>query len=221
LVDIVKLRPIISSEGFRKVVSPLPWTRSMAENESLDLKSPYAQRWNAVRDAARKGASCQKIAILTRKRLYAALRRVRKQFKEYGVSIADFFASRRSLPALRGLLRKTERHPYAEVLVGVLNSSPTSTEHECLKKWGHAILDMVFDGIGAGLVGTERFPSAFESLTLFRQVRHDLEDDVQRIATNLVENIDWEPRQAPCRRVSKEDATAELLPMSLLAGGKR
>lgn len=193
----------------------------MAENESLDLKSPYSQRWNAVRDAARTGASSPKVEMMTRKRLYDALRKVRKQFMNFGVTIADFFAGRSSHPTLRELLRKTKRHQYAELLVNVLKTNPTATEFDCLKEWVHAILDTVFEQISHGLVGSDLFPSVFEPRELFRRVRHGLEPDVERIALKFCQNSDWEPRQAPRKQALTEDATAEMLPMSLLAEGNR
>lgn len=193
----------------------------MAENESLDLKSPHAQRWNAVRDIARKGGTCQKVVTITRKKLHEALRKVSKQFKRYGVNTADFIDGRGSPRSLRDLVRKTERHPYAELLVAVLNSNPSASGAECLNQWGHAVLDTVFDQIGHSLTGTEHFPSVFEPRRLFQQVRHGLEGDIRRIAAKLNEKPDWEPRQAATKRVSKEDTTAEMLPMSLLAGGNR
>ncbi len=104
----------------------------MAENESLDLKSPHAQRWNAVRDAAPKGASCQNVGSVTRAKLYQAIRKVRKQFKKYGVSTADFLAARGKPRALRDLLRKTEGHEFAELLTSTLGSRPEATDRECL-----------------------------------------------------------------------------------------
>ncbi len=190
----------------------------MAENESLDLKSPHAQRWNAVRDAARKGASCQKITSLARKRLYDALRKVQKQFKEYGVTTADFLSARGDTRALRNLVRQTKAHPYAELLVSVMNSHPDSAHAECLKAWGHAALDAVFDQMGHGLAGSDHFPSFFEAHSFFNRVRTGLGSDVERIATHLTENPDWEPRRASVKGAPVEDVTAELLPMSLVGG---
>jgi hypothetical protein len=190
----------------------------MAENESLDLKSPYAQRWNAVRDAARKGTSCQKVVSITRKKFYEALRKVIRQFKVYGVTTTDFLSGRASPRTLRDLIRRTQGHPYAELLTSVLNSDPALAGAECLKQWGHAILDTVFDQISHGLVGTEHFPSFFESQTFFDQVCEGLEADIERIAIKLVENPEWEPKRASCKGAVKEDPTEELLPMSLWGG---
>jgi hypothetical protein len=221
VVDIVKRCPIIPTVGVRDVTDPNPWTRPMAENESLDLKSPNAQRWNAVRDAARKGASCQKVTSLTRKRLYDALRKVQKQFKDYGVDTAAFLLGRGSSRTLRDLVRQTKGHPYAELLVSVMNSNPDSGEVDCLKKWVHAALDAVFDQIGHGLAGSDHFPSFFESHSFFDQVRTGLEPDIGRIAAHLIEKPDWEPRRAAVKGATVEDATAELMPMSLIGGGCR
>ena len=188
----------------------------MAENESLDLKSPNAQRWNAVRDAARKGASCRKVTSLTRQRLYDALRKVQKQFNTYGVDTAAFLAGRGSSRTLRDLVRQTKGHPYAELLVSVMNSNPGSADVECLKMWGHATLDMVFDQICHGLTGSDHFPSFFESHTFFDQVRTGRESDIERIATHLIEKPDWEPKRPSVKGAPVEDSTAELLPMSLM-----
>ena len=82
----------------------------MAENESLDLKSPYAQRWNAVRDATQKGGSPQEVVVVTKANLKRAFRKVLVEFQVCGVTTADFLAARGDSKALRNLLRKAKGH---------------------------------------------------------------------------------------------------------------
>jgi hypothetical protein len=193
----------------------------MAENESLDLKSPHAQRWNPVRDAARKGASCQKVAALTRKAFFGGLRKALVQFEVYGVTTADFLASQGSPRTLSKLLQKTQGHPYAEQLVAVLDSNPAAPAKECLNQWGHAIFDKVFDQIVHSLGGSEIFPSFFDGNNYFRQVRDELRGDLERVAIKLVENPRWRPIVRSKKGEPKSDSTSELMPMSLVGGPKR
>jgi hypothetical protein len=106
----------------------------MAENESLDLNSPCGQRWNLVRDMIRKGDSCSEILEVTRAILRRAVRKVLVEFQVYGVTTADFLAARNDPKVLRNLLRKTKGHPYAELLIGVLDANPGIPNTECFKR---------------------------------------------------------------------------------------
>src|SRR5690348_12586773 len=109
----------------------------MAENESLDLTSRHARRWNIVRDAAQKGGSCREVASLTKKMFLKALCKALGEFAGYGVTTADFFASRGSPAAMRALVRQTKNHDYAELLAAVIDSYPGAPPRECLDRWGH------------------------------------------------------------------------------------
>lgn len=192
----------------------------MAENESLDLKSPHAQRWNAVRDAARKGASCQKVGSVTRTKLYEAIRKVRKQFKEYGVSTADFLTARGKPRTLRDLLRKTGGHEFAELLISVLGSNPDATDRDCLKHWLRGVLDKMFSQIGHEVAGSDRFPSLFDTLMFFEEVQDSLEGDIELVATKLAADPECQLRQRTRKGEPKSDPTTDLLPMSLMGGPK-
>jgi hypothetical protein len=119
----------------------------MAENESLDLKSPYAQRWNPVIDAARKGASSQQVGSIAKEKLYQAIRKTRKDLKEYGTSPADFLVDRGNPRALRKLLQRSKDHNYTEQLVLTLASNPDASDCECYREWLDRISDKIFDQI--------------------------------------------------------------------------
>lgn len=47
----------------------------MAENESLDLGSSYAKRWNAAFTAVQSGDPCEKVAPKVSKALYGGVRK--------------------------------------------------------------------------------------------------------------------------------------------------
>jgi hypothetical protein len=196
-------------------------TRAMAENEALDLTSRQARRWRDVIDVARRGGSQRDVVSITRKKFYGAFRKVIRQFKSYGITVADFLDVRASPNKLRGLLRLTKGHRYAQLLGSILNSNPDLGGTECLEKWGHGALDEVFDQITHILAGTESFPGLPEAQRFFRHVGEALEGDIKRIARILSVNPGWEPRQAPTKGAKSMDVTAELLPMSLLAGSPR
>ena len=195
--------------------------RLMAENESLDLNSPNARRWNVVGDAARKGGSCQHVGSLTRRTLLKAIRDVIRQFEGYGVTTADFFAVRGSPTATKGLLRLTKHHPYAELLVSVIDSYPGAAPTDCLHRWGHAILDTVFDQIGITLGGCDVFPSFFDTKSFFGEVRDELRDDLEAVAVKLANNPHWKPVVRTKKGEVKADPTASQMQVSLIGGPKR
>ncbi len=193
----------------------------MAENESLDVNSPRARRWNLVRDAAQKGESCQPVGLVTRKTFLKAVRKVIGEFEEYGVTTADFFANRGSLPAMRALVRQTKNHDYAELLASVVDSYPGMSPTECLRRWGHAILDKMFDQISLNLAGSEVFPSFFDTRSFFREVRDELRDDLDNVAVRLADDPHWKPIVRTRKGETKIDPTASHLPVSLIGGPKR
>ncbi len=192
----------------------------MAENESLDLTSRHARRWNMVRDAAQKGESCQQVTALTKKTLLKALRKVLHEFEGYGVTTADFVANRGSPAAMRALVRRTKHHEYAELLATVIDSNPSASPSECLDRWGHAILAKVFDQIALGLGGSQFFPSFFDTRSFFREVRNELRDDLVRMAVKLADNPHWKPSARKKKAEPKIDPTAAQLTVSLIGGPK-
>lgn len=192
----------------------------MAENESLDLTSRHARRWNMVCDAAQKGGSCQEVASLTKKMFLKALRKALQEFAGYGVTTADFFASRGSPADMRALVRQTKHHDYAELLATVIDSYPGAPPSECLDRWGHAILDKVFDQMALGLGGSPFFPSFFDTRSFFRDVRHELQDDLTKVAVKLADDPHWKPIVRKKKGEPKIDPTASQLSVSLIGGPK-
>ena len=192
----------------------------MAENESLDLNAPRAQRWNIVRDVIRKGASNSEIITVTRTTLKRALRKVLVDFQTCGVNTSDFLAARDNPKELRALLRKTKGHEYAELLIGVLDANAGMPNTECLKRWGDAVLDTVFDQIRLSLPAAQSTPSFFESRQVFREVHQGMTPDLEVIAVNLIGNPDWKPSGRGKKGAVDQDATSSLLPMSLIGGAR-
>ena len=124
----------------------------------------------------RRAATSEQVGAITRKTFLKAIRKVVKQFEEYGVTTGDFLGKRGSPRDLKKLVRQTKCHPYAVLLVSVLDSYPDAPPTECLHRWGHAILDTVFDQIGLELGGSEGFPSFFDTHSLFGEVRAGLRE---------------------------------------------
>src|SRR5271170_3170016 len=116
----------------------------MAENESLDLNSPYALRWKPVPDAALKGESPENVSSLARKALLQAIRKTMDELARSGLSIADFLAQRHSERGLRKLVGQALNHPYAELLTSVLKAHQEASSEECVYRWEGAILEKVF-----------------------------------------------------------------------------
>jgi hypothetical protein len=192
----------------------------VAENESLDLNSGQASRWIAVLTAVRKGEPCQKVGAVTSKVLLTGLRNTLRQFAEYGVTVADFLANQQSPEILSELVRRTKGHAYAKLLVSVLDTSPNAPNGQCLHDWIHAILDKMFDQIDQRAVGHSPFHSFHEARSFSGRVRHDLQNEIERIAANLCDP-QWKPSVRRTRGEPKVDATAELLSMSLVGGARQ
>ncbi len=192
----------------------------MAENESLDLASPRAQRWNAVLAVARRGASSEEVGAVTKKTLLKAMRNVVKQFEEYGVNTGDFLSKRGSPRELKKLVAKTNRHPYAVQLVSVLDSYLDATPTECLQRWQHAILDRVFDQLGMELGGSEVFPSFFDTHSFFDEIRTALQPDLEALASKLNDNPHYKPILRLKKGEFKADPTASQLHVSLIGGAR-
>lgn len=171
-----------------------------------------------MRDAFRKEGTEAETLAVTRATLRRAMRKVLVEFQLYGVTTADFLDARDNPKELRNLLRKTKGHPYAELLIGVLDSSPGSPKTECLKSWGDAFVDTVFGQIRHSLPDTGCFPNLFESGRRFRDVHSALTPDLEMMAMKLVENPDWKPTVRSKKGESKVDSTTSLLSMSLMGG---
>jgi hypothetical protein len=185
----------------------------MAENESLDLKSP---RWMAVLAAVRKGASYQDVGMIAKETILRAIRHALVQFEGYGVTTDHFLANRKSLRALDELVRQTEKHDYAELLVNVLNSNPSAPRTECLHQWVRAIFDAMVDGISHSVTGSKQFPSFFDTRLFFGKVRDEIRGDFEQIAIDLARDPNWRPDMRQKSRGPKANATAGLLSMSLI-----
>jgi hypothetical protein len=187
----------------------------MAENESLDLGGPYAQRWNPVANGFKNGDSVDQLCRLVETALRGGLRKVLKQLAEKGVSFAELMRCRHSPTLLKQLLRRLDGHQYARLFESAATASgPTGVD--CTRRWIDSILETVMDQIGYQMGGTENWPSAYEVQERINGVRHHIEPEVERIAANLANDHGWLPRQSPDKSQSPSDSTAEVLSMSLL-----
>ena len=189
----------------------------MAENESLDLNSGRASRWIAVLTAVRKGDPCQKVGSEIMKTLSRAIRNSMRQFEEYGLAISDFVAHRGSPEILSGFIRQTKGHPYAKLLVSVLNTSSSLPSGECIHQWLWAVLNTMVDQIGQRVAGRDPYPSFHDVRSYFHGVEQEIEADVEMMAARLCDP-QWKPSVRGTKGEPKVDATAELLSMSLVGG---
>ncbi len=193
----------------------------MAENESLDLSTAYSQRWDKPFMAVRKSAPCGEVAAKVRKALYDGVNKARRQFQELGAPLTDFLSARGSRPQLRQLVRKTEGHHYAQLLEASAHASNPMAE-DCVRGWVEAILDRVIDQICHRVAGTENWPTFFDVKEFTDEVRRDLADDVERIATKLAQDPDCRlrPQRREATGTSSNGPTEDLLGTSLLGGPK-
>jgi hypothetical protein len=127
----------------------------MAENESLELGSSYAKRWEAPCTAIQHGEPCEKVASKVSRALCGGLRKALKQIQKRGVTLADLLNARDSRPRLRQLVRQTEGHQYAQLFESAAHASGPTVE-ECLRGWMEAILDKISDQICLRVVETDQ-----------------------------------------------------------------
>jgi hypothetical protein len=189
----------------------------MAENESLDLGTGYAKRWDSVFAAVDKRSPCGEVASKISKALYGGVNRALKQFREQGVPISQFLAGRESRERLRQLVRKTEGHQYAQLLESAAHASGPSAE-ECVRGWVEAILDRVVDQICHRVAGTGNWQSFFDVKAFTDQARQRVAADVEHIVSKLSSDPDWrpQPKRTAATRETSASRTEELLGMSLL-----
>jgi hypothetical protein len=192
----------------------------MAENESLDLGGSYSQRWDKPFKAIRRGAPCGEVAAMVRDALYGGVNKARKQLREHGAPLADFIAARGSRADLHQLVRKTG-HQYAQLFEASAHASGPAPE-DCLRGWCEAILDRVIDQICHRVAGTENWPTFFDVKDFTDDVRNNLADDVERIATKLAQDPDCRlhSKRAKAKGESSSSPTEELMGMSLLGEPK-
>jgi hypothetical protein len=191
----------------------------MAENESLDLGSSYAKRWDAASTAVQNGDPCEKVAPKVSRALYGGVRKALKQLQEHGVTLADLLNARNSRPRLRQLVRQTEGHPYAQLFECAAHASGPATE-DCLRGWLEAVLDKVFDQICLRVGETDDSRTFSDLKEHMDEVREIVACDVEHIVANLANNPDWRPQRKPGKAKAHDAAssTAELMGMSLLGG---
>jgi hypothetical protein len=186
----------------------------MAENESLDLSDPYARRWDAVKDAVRKGQSCEEVSKLVRRALYRGLRSFLKQLAKKGITLQTLLANRDSPAPLRRLLKQSEGHDYVELFAQTALTKNGSTTCELLEAFVSNIWDTISDQIAQQAAPSERWSNFADMHDFLNEVQIDA--DVRRIAQKLDKNPSWMPTCKPDRTGSKADPTAEMLVMSLL-----
>jgi hypothetical protein len=188
----------------------------MAENESLDLDSAYAKRWETACTSFQNGEPCGQVAPKVSKALYEGLRKARTQFREHGLTLADMLNARDSPQRLHQLVRQTEGHQYAQLFESAAHASGPTAE-DCLRGWLEAILDKVSDQFCLRATETDDSRTFFDLKEHMDEVREAIAPDVDHIITNLANNPDWRPQRKPGKAKAHDAAspTAELMSMSL------
>lgn len=186
---------------------------TVAENESLDLGSPNARRWDEIFNGIRNGTPWEKIAPKVSKKLHDALRKVFKQLAKKGVPFEQLLAARESPGALNQLVKKTSNHPFGILFRDVCFSENGKDAPGILNSFVWAIWETISDQIEHRLASAER--TLVDLQIAVNEINQLIEPDVNRLAQKLAEN----PAQVPARvgkKGSKVDPTTEMLPMSLL-----
>ena len=192
----------------------------MAENESLDLGSQNARRWDEIAEDFRNGTPWEKIAPKVTKKLHEALRKLFKHLEKKGVSFEQLLNARGSPDALNELVKKTGNQPYAVLFRDVCASAADSTMESqgVVNDFVWSIWETISDQIEMRTVGPDR---TFVDLQIkTNEVNQLIEPDVNRLSQKLADN----PAKVPARvgkKGSKSDPTTEMMPMSLLGSEKQ
>jgi hypothetical protein len=189
----------------------------MAENESLDIGSSYAKRWDAAFTAVQNGDPPREVALKVSKALYGGLRKALKQFQEKGVTLADLLNARDSRQRLNQLIRQTGGHQYAQLFEAAAHASGPGAE-DCLRGWVEAILDKVADQICLRVSEADDSRTFFTLKEHLDEAREIVGSDLEHIVSTLASNPDWRPQRRPGKGKAQEAAspTAELMGVSLL-----
>ena len=189
----------------------------MAENESLDLGSSYAQRWNPAFTSIQQGDPCEQTAPKVSKALYGGVRKAIKQFQEHGVKLSDLLDARNSPQRLRQLVRQTGGHPYAELVESAAHANGHGVK-ECLFGWAEAILDKMCDQMLLHVAENDDSRTFFDLKECTDRVREIIAPDVEHLVNSFTGNPDWRPQRKPGRADGQLAAspTEELMGMSLL-----
>lgn len=187
----------------------------MAENESLDLGQPGAQRWKHVLDAVRKKKSPLDIARQVELKLPKALSKAHKEFAECGVPFDEFMANRDDPKALKRLVRKCDGHEFANLFEQTAAISGGENDRLLLGSYLEGVLDRVADQITHKVVGAE-YQSIDEVKAVLGEARKMVKPDMDRIARKLDENHGWNPTTKPRNQEQKSEEAQSLMRVSLL-----
>lgn len=141
--------------------------RTVAENESLDLGDAYAERWEVPLHFLRKGGPPKLVAGKAERSLDGEIRKALKQWQERGITLSNVLAARNSPTAMRELVRRSQGHPYLQLLAAAARVGGDSGQ-STLEGWIHAILDKFSDQCCFRLAGTGNLQT-FEDV---QQARH-------------------------------------------------
>ena len=127
----------------------------MAENESLDLGSQNARRWDEIAEDFRNGTPWEKIAPKVTKKLHEALRKMFKQLEKKGVSFEQLLNARGSPDALNELVKKTGNQPFAVLFQDVCASAGDGTmeTQRVVNDFVWSVWDTISDQIEMRTVG--------------------------------------------------------------------
>lgn len=192
----------------------------MAENESLDLGSSNARRWDEVAEDFRNGTPWEKIAPKITRKLHEALRKVFKQLEKKGVSFEQLLNARGSPEALNELVRKTGNQPFAVLFQDVctIAGDNTTESQRVVSDFLWSILETITDQIEMRTAAPGR--SFVDLQTGKKEINRLIKSDVNRLSQKLAEN----PAKVPARVGKKgrtSDPTSEMMPMSLLGSEKK
>ncbi|MBI1901867.1 MAG: hypothetical protein HYS13_12245 [Planctomycetia bacterium] len=187
----------------------------MAENESLDLQSPGARRWDEIFDRLCTGQAPEEVAPDVFEAIRRAYRQSLADIKRNGVQYSQLLESRASPEKLNDNVRQAKNHPYALLLRDECVSKDAESAHDILRSFVLAIWQTMSDQFLVTRASPTEGRTLADLQSLVENVTRLIQPELDRLAARLSENPDRVPRKKPGKG-PKADSTDEQIEKSLL-----
>ncbi len=187
----------------------------MAENESLNIYTPYGRRWMILVDAIRRQQDADRVVQLARQTLCRTLDKVLRQLAEHGVTLARLLQYRDAPDTLRQFLYMCQGHDYVRLFADVAAASSPCDSQQVLQRFIEAIWETVADPIALSVARSDAPMALGEIRDYVTHIGKEIEPDVQAMAASLAINPKGKPQISRGRR-GQTAGTAQMLSVSLL-----
>jgi hypothetical protein len=183
----------------------------MAENESLDLFSPDANRWKKVLRAITDNQPNEAVARQILDAFYDGLRRACKQMAKLGVKLSDLLEAARSPEDLRRLVIQAQGHSYVRSFEQVAVCFTGGSREVLLTAYLRAIWGKVHDQICSVIEPAASDASPSGPHAQLGNLQGEIDAMIGRLAQKLADD----PSQIPAKPRRRKGTPAPSLPERL------